>query len=56
MNTTPFWLFLDKDFAFSLVFYEKWGYTQFESFCAVSVDWKPLHSVGEQPSFVLKIR
>lgn len=23
MNTTPFWLFLDKDFAFSLVFYEK---------------------------------
>lgn len=23
MNTTPFWLFLDKDFAFSLVFLQK---------------------------------
>ena len=55
MNTTPFWLFLDKDFAFSWYF-TKNGYTQFESFCAISVDWKPLHSVGEQPSFVLKIR
>ena len=22
-NATPFWLFFDKDFAFSLVFYEK---------------------------------
>lgn len=55
MNTTPFWLFLNKDFAFSWYF-TKNGYTQFESFCAVSVDWKPLHSVGEQPSFVLKIR
>ena len=24
MNATPFWLFFDKNFAFSLVFYEKW--------------------------------
>ena len=32
------------------------GYAQFEPFCAASVDWKALHSVGEQPSFVLKIR
>ena len=23
MNATPFWLFFDKNFAFSLVFYEK---------------------------------
>ena len=55
-NATPFWLFFDKIFAFPLVFFTKNGYAQFESFCAASVDWKALHSVGEQPSFVLKIR
>ncbi len=48
-------VFLKKN-AFSLVFYEKNGYAQFEPFCAASVEWKSLHSVGEQPSFVLKIR
>ena len=56
MNATPFWLFCLKKNAFPLVFYEKNGYAQFEPFCAASVEWKSLHSVGEQPSFVLKIR
>ena len=48
-NATPFWLFDDKNSTFSLVFYK-------ETFCATSVCREPLHSVGEQPSFVLKIR
>ena len=39
-----------------LWYFIKNGYAQFESFCAASVEWKSLHSVGEQPSFVLKIR
>ena len=32
------------------------NYAEFELFCATSVEWKSLHSVGEQSSFVLKIR
>ena len=43
-------------FLFFLWYFIKNGYAQFESFCAASVEWKSLHSVGEQPSFVLKIR
>lgn len=35
MNTTPFWLFLDKDFAFSLVFYEKWLYSIWIILCCI---------------------
>ena len=39
-----------------LWYFTKNDYAEFVSFCATSVDWKSLHSVGEQPSFVLKIR
>ena len=39
-----------------LWYFTKNDYAEFVSFCATSVDWKSLHFVGEQPSFVLKIR
>lgn len=39
-----------------LGYFTKNDYAEFESFCATSVEWKSLHSVGEQSSFVLKIR
>ena len=50
-----FGCFSIKFLLFLWCFYKN-GYAQFEPFCAASVDWKALHSVGEQPSFVLKIR
>ena len=45
----------DKKMLFSWYLTQN-DYTPSESFCAASVEWKSLHSVGEQPSFVLKIR